>query len=238
MPFLHRRCRTLSGALKWLVSRLTRWLPKRGACRLLGFKPLSLGVYALTPRRLGLGPTLNLKTQRIQQMLRGRMCCCYFFCILPSLVRECSRVGARVVTMDPRCPDALHMFWESLRIILIGVLPNCLYSQTVTVLNIRKQDFGFLPHNFGIAFIWGVSHNSGKMFWGSHNKEYNRLGSVLGSPYLGNCHISYSPHEAGGSSTKSGACCCSLRIPRALNWVAVEEPSLSYYIGDTILLII
>ena len=30
---------------------------------------------------------------------------------------------------------------------------------------------------------------SGVPFWGSHNKDNNMLGSILGSPYFGNYHM-------------------------------------------------
>ena len=35
----------------------------------------------------------------------------------------------------------------------------------------------------------------GVPFGGPHNKDYSILGSILGSPILGNYHMSYSPNS-------------------------------------------
>ena len=38
----------------------------------------------------------------------------------------------------------------------------------------------------------GVSQNEGLPYWGSHNKDYSILGSILGSPYFGK--LPYNPY--------------------------------------------
>ena len=35
----------------------------------------------------------------------------------------------------------------------------------------------------------GVSQNKGYHSGGPHNKDYNMLGTILGFPYFGNCHV-------------------------------------------------
>ena len=37
-----------------------------------------------------------------------------------------------------------------------------------------------------------VTPKVGVPFWGSHNKDYSILGTILGSPYFGNYHMVFS----------------------------------------------
>ena len=93
-----------------------------------------------------------------------------------------------------------------------------------------------------------VSQNLGYLFGGPYTKDYNILGSILGSPYFGKLPLA--------SSDSGHAKLCFMRgMKRAavrdatptlhpklvstkvvsIFWVAVKELKLSYHIGETLL---
>ena len=53
----------------------------------------------------------------------------------------------------------------------------------------------------------GVSQNWGYLFGGPHNKDYNLLGSILGSPFLGNYQMTSQTDCSGPAHLASKRTC-------------------------------